>query len=292
MGSSSNIDFSDMQERNSQTLTDIQGLQTIEKALFNNLETGIANNSITPEQKDSIITKINEISNMRINLYKNLNGMYGFFQKNLTSTRDTIGEQTTAVEIVEKELNNAKLRLKTVQQENNNKIRLVEINTYYGDQYADYANIMKLIALFCVPILICIILSNYGILPKTVFVVISIIIAVIGVIYIGKQIITAFSRDNMNYSEFDWNTDKSKLPNIDTDNSDNSDPWLGTALACIAQSCCPDNYTYVANKNKCISNELLAETTYMQDSAETALSAYMQESKKPTGYQMGGFGSL
>ena len=38
---SPNTDFSDMQSRNEQTLTDIQGLQTIEQELFTQLNTGL-----------------------------------------------------------------------------------------------------------------------------------------------------------------------------------------------------------------------------------------------------------
>uniref|UniRef100_A0A6C0KXL7 Uncharacterized protein n=1 Tax=viral metagenome TaxID=1070528 RepID=A0A6C0KXL7_9ZZZZ len=291
----SSNDFSEMQDRNVQTLSDIQGLQTIEKGLFSNLEAGIANNTLTQEQKDSLIGKINEISNMRVNLYKNLNGMYGFFQKNMDSTRDTVSEQKEAINIVERELNDAKRRLEIIQQENNNKIRLVEINTYYGDQYSDYANIMKLIVYFSVPILICTILANSGILPNMAFMIIAVTIVTIAVFYIGRQVITIFSKDTMNYSEYDWHTDKSKLPEVTTDDPSGEDPWVGTAVACTADACCPEGYGYSAVDNKCISSELLAESTSMQESAETALAAYMENSRKKSsnGYPpMGGYGSL
>ncbi len=291
---SSSDDFSAMQDRNVQTLTDIQGLQSVEKGLFTTLEAGLANNTMTQEQRDSLINKINELSNMRINLYKNLNGMYNFFEKNMTSTKDTVSEQTAAIDIVENELNEAKRRLKIIQQENSNKIRLVEINTYYGDQYSDYANIMKLIVYFSIPILICTILANMGILPRNIFMIILVIICVIAIIYIGKEVITIFSKDNMNYSEFDWHTDKSKLPDVDTDNPNSGDPWIGTVLACSANDCCPEGYGYSEVDNKCIKSELLGESSSMQDSANLALSAYMENSrnKNSNAIPMGGFGSL
>lgn len=294
---SSSDDFSAMQDRNVQTLTDIQGLQSVEKGLFTSLEAGLANNTMTQEQRDSLINKINELSNMRINLYKNLNGMYNFFEKNMTSTKDTVSEQTAAIDIVENELNEAKRKLKIIQQENSNKIRLVEINTYYGDQYSDYANIMKLIVYFSIPILICTILANMGILPRNIFMIILVIICVIAIIYIGKEVITIYSKDNMNYSEFDWYTDKSKLPEVDTDNPSSGDPWMGTLLACTANACCPEGYGYSEVDNKCIKSELLGESSSMQDSANLALSAYMENSRNKNARNknaipMGGFGSL
>ena len=37
-----------LEERNEQTLTDIQGLQSIEKELFNQLNSGLDNGTLTP----------------------------------------------------------------------------------------------------------------------------------------------------------------------------------------------------------------------------------------------------
>ena len=43
-----------------QTLTDIQGLQNIEKEMFNNLESALANKSLTSQQQEMLIQKIND----------------------------------------------------------------------------------------------------------------------------------------------------------------------------------------------------------------------------------------
>ena len=67
---STSVDF---QEQNTQSLSDIQNLQSIELELFSKLETGIANNTLTSDKKDSIISQINNISQMRVNLYQNMN---------------------------------------------------------------------------------------------------------------------------------------------------------------------------------------------------------------------------
>ena len=280
-----------MQSRNLQTLSDIQGLQVIEKGLFSTLEAGLANNTLTPDEQQKIIDKINQLSTMRVNLYKNLNGMYGFFQKNITSSRDTIAQQTAATDIIENELNEAKNRLKKIQQENNNKIRLVEINTYYGDKYADHASIMKSIVIFSIPILIITILSNKGILPDFLYLPIMIIIGIIAVFYIGNKIIISFSRDSMNYSEFDWNTQRSNLPVINTDKPEGSNPWTVNALMCSGGSCCPENFSYSEIQNKCVQSELLNEETSLQSSS-SLLNSEGNGANNGYAYQMGGFGSI
>ena len=54
-----------------------------------------------------IVNKINEISQMRMNLYSNLQNSYSFYQQNVSSSRNTLEEQSAAVGIVEQELNEA-----------------------------------------------------------------------------------------------------------------------------------------------------------------------------------------
>ena len=136
--------FNNLQERNAQLLNDISQLQIQEKELYSNLE----DQTLSSEQKQQIINKINDISQTRLNLYANMKDMYSYYQKNVASSRDTLGEQMTAIDIIENELNEAKIRLNLLENEKNSKIRLVEINTYYGKQYNAHASIMKSIVLF------------------------------------------------------------------------------------------------------------------------------------------------
>ena len=55
------LDISNIQEGKAQTLSDIAELQKIEKEYFSNLEKGLAQESITPEEKNVLIEKINQI---------------------------------------------------------------------------------------------------------------------------------------------------------------------------------------------------------------------------------------
>ena len=159
-------DPSNNSQNNEQILNDIQSLQQMEQQLFNNLET---NTSLTPQQQQSIVQKMNQLSNMRINLYQTLSGVNGFFQNALASSIGTLQEQSTAIGIVESELNTAKKRLEALEAEKNNKIRLVEINDYYGDKYAEHSQLMKIIIFTLVPVIILALLNNKGILPNTIY---------------------------------------------------------------------------------------------------------------------------
>ena len=96
MSNTNEPDFSSMQERNEQTLSDIRNLQQVEQELYDSLE---KNGDMSNERKEKIIKQISEISQMRTNLYANLNEIYSFFQQNVASSRTTLAEQMMAIAI-------------------------------------------------------------------------------------------------------------------------------------------------------------------------------------------------
>jgi hypothetical protein len=222
-----------IQDNNQQLLNDIQSLQHIEQDLFKNLET---NNGLTSVQQQQIIDKINQISQMRINLYQTLSGVNNFFQNSLENSRGTLHEQTATIGIIEKELNQSKQNLSALEEQRNNKIRLVEINNYYGDKYAEHTKLMKYIIFMLVPIVILTILFTKSLIPKLVYYGLVVIIALIGCIFIIYRLISIWMRDNMNYQEYVWYFSPKSATSTSTSSS--SDPWAKTSSmdSCVAQS--------------------------------------------------------
>jgi hypothetical protein len=236
-------------QNNEQILNDIQSLQQMEQQLFNNLET---NPNITNEEQKKILQKINQLSNMRINLYKTLNGVNNFFQDALSNSVGSLKQQVSAIGIVESELNKAKKQLQDLEQQKNNKIRLVEINSYYGDKYAEHTELMKIVIFTLIPVIILVFLNNKGILPNVIYNILIILVAIIGAYYFWSRLISILSRDNMNYQEYKWYFDPNKMP-VEPASSD--DPWVsgfdfGT---CIGDACCSPGMTYDADINQCLS---------------------------------------
>ena len=258
---SSDFEFSSMQERNQQTLTDIKNLQEMEQQLYTSLEQNATRNTLTQEQKDQIVNKINEISQMRLNLYANLKDIYSFFQQNVSSSRTTLAEQMMAIDIVENELNESKRRLQLLEDEKYNKLRLVEINTYYGKKYNAHANVMKTVVIICIPLLILGLLSNRGLLPQNIANILMAIIIIIGVFAIGAQILDISNRDNMNYDEYDWAFKESDAP-TDNNNTLENNPWdfESPSLECVGAACCNDQSTYDTEKNLCVPTALYDKT--------------------------------
>jgi hypothetical protein len=245
---------SNLQERNQQALNSISQLQTQEKELYTSLD----DPGLTSEQKQQIINKINEISQMRLNIYSGMQDIYSYYQQNVSSSRNTLGQEVSAIDIIENELNQAKKKLNLIQDEKSNKLRLVEINTYYGKRYNAHTQLMKTIVLTCIPIIILSILANKGILPPKLYRVLAAIVLIIGVVILGRQLIDMSNRSNMNWDEYEWYFDPSKAPTATSDTS-SQNPWATGAITCIGSACCYEGSTYDEMKNMCVPNDVYAQ---------------------------------
>jgi hypothetical protein len=247
--------INNLQEKNDQVIQNIKTLQTTEMNLYNSLDS----QSLTTDQKKKIINQINEISQMRINLYNILKNNYSGYKENVSFSRNMLNDQLVSVDFIEDELNESKRRLNLIEEQKNNKIRLVEINTYYGKQYNAHKKIMQIIVIMCIPILILNILANKELIPSKLNILLNVIIIVLGLTIIGYNIIDISNRSNMNFDEYSWQFNKEEALNSTPSsnieiNDINSDPW-GMRLpefTCIGAECCNNTSAYDEMLNKCI----------------------------------------
>jgi len=244
--------FDSLQERNQQVLYNISQLQGQERTLYSSLD----DVTLSSEQKKQIINQINEISQMRTNLYASLKDTYSFYQKNVSTSKNTLGQSMEAIDILENELNQSKIRLNLLEDQKYNKLRLVEINTYYGKRYNAHSGLMKTIVIICIPIIILTILANKEILPPKLYAFLMGLILLLGIMSIGSQLIDISSRDNMNWDEYYWYFNKDKAPS-DTTIGDITNPWEKNSLSltCIGSACCYEGSTYDSTQNICVPDE-------------------------------------
>ena len=247
-----------IQQNNEQILNDIQTLQGMEQQLFSNLET---NTNLTAQEQTQIIQKMNQLSDMRLNLYKTVGNVNNYFQNALTSSQGTLKEQTAAISIIETELNKSKQRLEMLQEEKNNKIRLVELNDYYGSKYAEHGRLMKIIIFTLVPVIILAVLNNKEVIPQNVYYVLLVIVSVIGAAFFWKTMSSILMRDAMNYNEYNWFFDPDAAPSSGGVGTD--DPWLTTQIpgTCVGQACCSDGQTWDSDLGQCIGTSSVIDTS-------------------------------
>ena len=241
---------------NEEILKDIKSLQTIEQDLFKTLET---NPFITLEEQKQILKKINSISQMRVNLYQTLGDVNTVYKDTLVNSHETLRQETYAITIVEKQLNEAKKKLELLEMDKNNKIRLIEINDYYGEKYEEHSTLMKYIIFMLVPIIIISFLFNKGFLPKIIFYILLLIITLVGSIFIIYCLLSIWSRHNMNYQEYLWSFNVKNAPTVIKKSGGDIDPWLSSDPlnigTCVGSNCCTTGMKYDNKLNQCVPNE-------------------------------------
>lgn len=236
---------------NEQILNDIQSLQQMEQQLFNSLESN--SSTITQEEQQQILEKMNQLSNMRLNLYQTLSGVNNYYENALTSSIGTLKEQVAAINIVETELNKSKKKLELLEEEKNNKIRLVEINNYFGEKYAEHSSLMKIVIVMLIPIIILTVIYKKGFLPNPIYYGLVVIISLIGAYFFWQTFASIIRRDNMNYDEYNWYFNPNTAPTT-TSTTSSSDPWASTTAnygTCVGDACCATGLVYDYSLNQC-----------------------------------------
>lgn len=258
-----------MTNKNTQmkTLENIQNLQTMERDLQKKLDTSVAGKSLSKKEQDNIVDKINELTQIRTNLYSNLNDMYKSTQANVAQNRNELVNEMVTSGIIENEMNNAKASLKALDDNKNNKLRMVEINSYFGGRYREYSRLMKHVIYFAIPVLLLAILSRKGLIPGEISNVLISIIISIGILVLGYRVYDLSMRDNMNFDEYNWNFnpnnvlvdsysddyDTSNHPDFFNENEVQSHTFFSDLKGeCVGASCCGKNMKYDKANKKCV----------------------------------------
>ncbi len=260
--------LTDMQSNHAETLSNIQDLQNMEKSMYAQLDTSTSDKTLTQTEQEQIITKINELSEMRSSMFQSLKNIYTSEAANVSGTRNDLVNQITTAGIVENELNNAKKTLEALEKERYNKLRMVEINTYYGKRYEAQADIMKWVVLLCIPLLILAILMKKGILSSGLGGGLISAVLIIGIILIGAKVWDYMRRDNMNFDEYKWFWDpKANDPTVieydreqlskATDSAEASVQSAGDSMSsalgtCVGEDCCTAPTTWDSTSQTCI----------------------------------------
>lgn len=230
-----------------QTLSTILELQQLEKQLFINLESVSSDpDETTLAKQQQLIKQINDLSTTRINLFNTLNDLYQFAQDNVKENRTELVDKMTVAKVMEVQLNNTKSMLNELEQVKNNKLRMVQINTYYGKQYQGQTDLMKLIIKICIGLIILITVSKMNILPSSIMNISIVLLISVGAYLIFRKISDLASRDNMDFDKYETpvmdNKDLASTYEYDRDFNVDIKGW----------SVCGEGTTFDDSKGQCI----------------------------------------
>jgi hypothetical protein len=228
-----------MTGRQKAIMANIMNLQNIEKQLFDRLT-----QEDNPETRAQLVVQINQISTARADLYANMNDFAGVMQTANAETRNAVRQQYVAAQVVESQMNNAKTMLASLKEDKSNKLRLVEINNYYGRKYEYQTDIMKIVIIACAPILVISILLKKGFIPETISTGLIVVIIAAGIIAVARKLIDLNRRNNMNFDQYDHDFNPYAVSVSKTENTNLADVSKASAYAsCIGASCCDGKKT-------------------------------------------------
>ena len=240
-------------ERNKQTISNISQLQEKEREFYSILE----DPNLSEAKRKIMIDEINGLSEMRMNMYADLQNMYSSYRNNVYTLDSTIDSQFKSINKMEDELNQSKIYLNSIDQLKVDKLRVTEINNYYAKRYNAYKNIMFVIAISCIPILALTILNNNSVIPSFIYQITTSIIVLIASYIIFNQYLDISNRDNINWDNYSWYFNKSDAPEPGESNDEDIDEGDEDDAedVCVGSACCAYDYVYDSTLNQCVPPE-------------------------------------
>lgn len=237
---------SGMNARQQGIINNIARIQAIEKQLLGKL-----NGAMDAEQRSEIVAQINDLAKARGDLYNNMNDFSSQLETVASERRNALVQNSVAVNVIRDQIENSSNTLDGLQQEKSNKMRLVEINNYYGKKYEFQTDIMKIIILTCVPVLVISILLKKGFIPNLIATGLIILIVAAGVIAVARKVMDLNRRNNFNFDQYDYPFNPYAVSVTKTETTNLADiNKMENPFLCIGPACCTDASTVWDDKTK------------------------------------------
>ena len=243
-----------------QIIASITKSQTAEGGLITQLNTLVSQPGFQASDATGLINAIQGLSDARISLFNSLSQQATTLQQGVANSRVDLVSQMTLLNVVEDQLTKARESLSTLQNQNDTKKRMIEVNTYYGKRYEAKSNFMKMLIVITSVLLVLFILKKKSLLPPMISnYAIGITIAV-GAIFVIRVMWDMFTRSNMNYDEYNWVYERpdGQIPTVWQYNKENlfnfDNPLknlMGNLGLCVGSSCCANGLYFDKTKQQC-----------------------------------------
>lgn len=195
---------------NIQTLMDqIAQLQKTEEQLYRSLTKNAENvalgrqSTMSDAEIENITNQVNSLTATRVNLYNTLAKNYNTEVRLEDSVNKSMEQQTKTLKILERELNRSKSNLAKLKDEKYNQLKMIEINNYFGKQYENHVQLIKIIIIVGVCMLATLLL-NYVSALKPASRPLFNLVTIVGLFFIASKLVDLYLRKNDNYDEYEW----------------------------------------------------------------------------------------
>jgi len=164
--------------------------------------------------------------------------------------------QRTAIQFIKSEKARAAENANSLKQDNLNKRRMAQINTYYTKNYEANTEVMKNIIFISVALIVLAVLRTKELIPASISTLGVIFVLTLGGIVVGKQVFDIIRRNDHDFDKYDWNFNEDEM-NRKQILQQNSDPAnlseMGMGMApCYGPGCCDVGTSWSDAGKKCI----------------------------------------
>jgi uncharacterized protein YoxC len=279
-----------------QLINSISELQDREKKLQSDFH------NLSPELKKQTLTHMEELTRTRIQIFTTLKDQYAHSAEQLS---EDMQNKVATLNIVEQELNLAQAELRRLNSQYVDKMRMVEISTYFSEKYKAYNGFFFLILRSVIPVILLLWIARRNPVPdswvskdnsNTIFLVLMLVIGLYGLYQVLDRWYDLSTRDNMNFNEYDFSKEfaleraQSKLTpgqdihdglgSVASELSDFEKAAEKMHLGCVDSTCCADGTMYDKVKKRCIpAIKQHAENTKNASLTKGAMGSFLDEVK-------------
>lgn len=199
-----------LEEKHQSMIQNIRELQDLEKYMYDNLAR-LSSQEGTQNQEDQIIQRIQELKQMRVNLFSQLKDKYSDASTDLNESRRSLRDQLMATKMVEEELEQTKKNYDTLVQNKNNKIRMVQIGDYETQRFNANIGVLKTLSISAAIVIVISILYHRDIIPGSISSMLIIAVLSVGGIMAVRDILDILSRSRFVFDQYEWTTNHKSL---------------------------------------------------------------------------------
>ena len=199
-----------------------------------------------------------ELTNIQNALISVLAYTYGTIKQagNVFNSGELYEAQKTAMQFIDSEKIRAAKNADSLKQDNLNKRRMAQINTYYTRNYEANTEVMKNIIFVTIALIVLAVLRNKELIPASIATLGVIFVLTLGGIVVGTQVFDIIRRNDHDFDKYDWNFNEDEL-NRKQLLQQNSDPAnlseMGMGMApCYGPGCCNIGTKWNESDKKCV----------------------------------------
>jgi len=186
----------------------LKASQDNEKQLYARLKTEADNlaggkpPTMSEEERDELVNEINYESEKRQNYYELVKTARGAQSAAENMATKAAAQQILTMQYLESNLDASKAALNAVAEDRQKKMRMVEINTYFGKQFGGYAAVGRAVAIVCVVLLVVVYLRKRFEKVAPALGMVETAVKWLGGLYILYNLLDLVLRRNDNYDEY------------------------------------------------------------------------------------------